>query len=177
MSVRNDSGLGPESVPSQTRRVSVHNAVEAAQRYLLSIQAPDGHWCGELEGDTILESEYILTLHFLGRAGARTRKAAQYLKEKQLPEGGWSIYPGGPAEVSSSVKAYFALKLEGELPDSADLTRARRAILGLGGIEACNSFTKIYLAIFGQFDWSRCPAVPPELVLLPDRFPLSIYRM
>ena len=157
--------------------MDVTGAIAGARDYLFSLQHEDGHWCGELEGDTILESEYILTLHFLGRAGERTRKAAQYLKEKQLPEGGWSIYPGGPAEVSSSVKAYFALKLEGELPDSPDLTRARRAILGLGGIDACNSFTKIYLAIFGQFDWSRCPAVPPELVLLPDRFPLSIYRM
>jgi len=157
--------------------IDVPGAIVGAREHLFSLQHEDGHWCGELEGDTILESEYILTLHFLGRAGERTRKAARYLKEKQLPEGGWSIYPGGPAEVSSSVKAYFALKLEGEPPDSADLSRARRAILGLGGIEACNSFTKIYLAIFGQFDWSRCPAVPPELVLLPDRFPLSIYRM
>src|SRR5205085_3641096 len=81
------------------------------------------------------------------------------------------------AEVSASVKAYFALKLEGERPDSPALVKARQAILALGGIDACNSFTKIYLAIFGQFPWERCPAVPPELVLLPDRFPLSIYRM
>ena len=163
-----------EKISSDTE---VTDAIAGARDYLFALQREDGHWCGELEGDTILESEYILTLHFLGRAGDRTRKAARYLKEKQLAEGGWSIYPGGPAEVSASVKAYFALKLEGEHPDSPDLARARRAILSLGGIEACNSFTKIYLAIFGQFDWSRCPAVPPELVLLPDRFPLSIYRM
>ena len=95
MSVRNDSGRGPESVPSPARRVSVRNAVESAQRYLLSIQASDGHWCGELEGDTILESEYILTMHFLGRSGeARIKKAAEHLRRKQLPGGGWAIYPG-----------------------------------------------------------------------------------
>src|SRR5438132_865708 len=69
MSVRQDSGLGPESVSPGAERNAVGNAVDAARRYLLSIQAPDGHWCGELEGDTILESEYVLTLHFLGRAG------------------------------------------------------------------------------------------------------------
>ncbi len=89
----------------------VRNAVSAAQRYLLSIQHADGHWCGELEGDTILESEYILTLHFLGRTGEpRVRKAAEYLRRKQLPGGGWPNYEGGPADVSVSVKAYFALE-------------------------------------------------------------------
>ena len=155
----------------------VATALGAAREYLLSIQREDGHWCGELEGDTILEAEYVLTLHFLGRAGEKTRKAAAYIREKQLPAGGWAIYPGGPAEVSASVKAYFALKLEGEDPDSPPMRRARAAIEALGGLEACNSFTKIYLAIFGQYDWERCPAVPPELVLLPDGFPLSIYRM
>ena len=119
MSVRPDTGLGPDSAPSRSR-TAVRNAVEAAQRYLLSIQAPDGHWCGELEGDTILESEYALTLHFLGRTGDATfRKLAEHLRRKQLPGGGWAIYEGGPAEVSSSVKAYFVLKLAGDPTQNA----------------------------------------------------------
>jgi len=91
MSVRNDSDSGSESVPSNTSAptattpASVHNAVDAARRYLASIQAPDGHWCGELEGDTILESEYVLTLYFLGRGvEERCRKAAEHLRRKQL---------------------------------------------------------------------------------------------
>jgi squalene-hopene/tetraprenyl-beta-curcumene cyclase len=118
MSVRPDTGQGPDSAPSRSR-TAVRNAVEAAQRYLLSLQAPDGHWCGELEGDTILESEYALTLHFLGRSGdARFKKLASYLRRKQLPGGGWAIYEGGPAEVSCSVKAYFVLKLAGDDPDA-----------------------------------------------------------
>ena len=159
------------------RTPDVATALSAARDYLLSIQREDGHWCGELEGDTILESEYVLTLHFLGRAGEKTRKAAARLRAMQLPEGGWAIYPGGPAEVSASVKAYFALKLEGADPRAPEMEKARRVILALGGLDACNSFTKIYLAIFGQYGWDRCPAVPPEIVLLPDAFPLSMYRM
>jgi len=155
----------------------VATTVSAARDYLFSIQHDDGHWCGELEGDTILESEYVLTFHFLGRAGEKTRKAAAWIRGKQLAEGGWATYPGGPPEVSASVKGYFALKLEGDDPEAPHMRRARQAILGLGGLDACNSFTKIYLAIFGQYDWDRCPAVPPELVLLPDAFPMSIYRM
>jgi len=178
MSVRENSDLGPESALAGTSRSSVRNAVAAAQRYLLSIQAPDGHWCGELEGDTILESEYVLTLHFLGRSGEpRARKAAEHLRRRQLPSGGWAIYEGGPPEVSSSVKAYFVLKLMGDDPDAPHMARARNVILQLGGIEACNSFTRIYLAIFGQCDWDACPAVPPEIVLLPDGFVFNIYKM
>jgi squalene-hopene/tetraprenyl-beta-curcumene cyclase len=157
--------------------VGLANVIANARDYLFSIQHDDGHWCGELEGDSILESEYILTLHSLGRSGERTRKAATYLMRQQLEEGGWAIYPGGPPEVSASVKAYFALKLEGEDPTAPHMAKAQRTIRDLGGVDACNSFTKIYLAIFGQYDWERCPAVPPELILLPDAFPLSVYRM
>ena len=57
------------------------------------------------------------------------------------------------------------------------MVRARDTILTLGGIEACNSFTRIYLAIFGQCSWDDCPAVPPEIVLLPDSFVFNIYKM
>jgi squalene-hopene/tetraprenyl-beta-curcumene cyclase len=170
-----DGRLAGES-DELSARISL--TLEAAQSYLLSIQKDDGHWCGELEGDSIVESEYIMALQFLGRGqGTRTRKLAEYIRTQQLPSGGWAVYPGGPAEVSASVKAYFVLKLTGDTPDAPHMVKAREVILGLGGIEACNSFTKIYLSIFGQCDWEDCPAVPPELILLPDWFPLNIYRI
>src|SRR5215831_11961485 len=91
--------------PSATKESisGVAEAIAAARRYLLSIQREDGHWCGELEGDTILESEYMLTLCFLGRQHEpRFEKLAQYLRRQQLTDGGWAIYPGGPTELSSS---------------------------------------------------------------------------
>src|SRR2546425_456017 len=120
----------------------IRNGIESAQNYLLKIQREDGHWCGELEGDTILESEYILTLYFLGRsAEVRVRKAANYLRKKTLPGGGWANYPGGPADVSSSVKAYFVLKLLGDDPDASHMRKARKVIRDLGGLAAVNSFT------------------------------------
>jgi len=169
---------GRESGGAGVEPDGLRNAVSAAQRYLLSIQHADGHWCGELEGDTILESEYMLTLHFLGRAGEpRMRKAAEYLRRKQLPGGGWPNYEGGPPDVSVSVKAYFALKLVGDPADAPHMKRAREVILRLGGIEATNSFTRIYLAVFGQWEWEACPAVPPELVLLPDWFPFTLDKI
>lgn len=156
----------------------VEQAVARAREHLLSLQEEDGHWCGELEADTVVESEYVLLLHFLGRGGeARARKAAEYIRRHRLPEGGWAIYRGGPPEVSASVKAYFVLKLLGDDPEAPHMQRARRTILRLGGVEATNTYTKIYLAIFGQYDWERCPAIPPEMLLLPDWFYFNVREM
>jgi squalene-hopene/tetraprenyl-beta-curcumene cyclase len=159
-------------------RQRLARAVAAAQGRLLAAQHADGHWCGELEGDTILETEYVLLLHFLGRLDdPRVGRAARYVRRRQLPAGGWAIYPGGPPEVSASVKAYFVLKLAGDDPEAPHMRRARRTIHGLGGLDACNSFTKIYLAICGQYEWQRCPAVPPEMVLLPRWLYFNLYEM
>ena len=104
-------------------------------------------------------------------------KAGQYLRETQLPDGGWGTYPGSGPDINPTVKAYFALKLLGDTADEPHMCSAREVASELGGIDACNSFTKIYLAIFGQFPWSRCPAVPPELILLPRWVPFNIYEM
>jgi squalene-hopene/tetraprenyl-beta-curcumene cyclase len=159
-------------------RDRVGAALSAAQRKLLAAQREDGHWCAELEGDTILEAEYVMLLYYLGRgAEERVREAANYLRSKALPEGGWAIYPGGPAEVSVSVKSYFVLKLLGDPPEAPHMARARARIRELGGLDATNSYTRIYLSIFGQYEWERAPAVPPELILFPTWFPFNLYEM
>jgi hypothetical protein len=122
-------------------RAGVTHSIRAAQDYLLQIQHADGHWCGELEGDTILESEYILTMHFVGRLHEdRCRKAANYIREKMLPGGGWAIYEGGPPEVSASAKAYFVLKLLGDSPEAPHMRESREVIRELGGLDAANRF-------------------------------------
>src|SRR5262245_9208731 len=105
------------SMPAESR--SCASAIGLARDHLLSIQQPDGHWIGELEGDTILESEYVLLLAFLGEEHSdRARKAANYILTKQQPDGSWSNYPDGPFEMSVSVKAYFALVLTGHDKDA-----------------------------------------------------------
>lgn len=146
-------------------------ALERGREHLLAIRQPDGHWVGELEGDTILESEYALLRHFMGCLDAdRLRKLANYLRQAQRPTGGWAQYPGGRVDVSASVKAYLVLKLAGLAPEHPEMERARAAILAQGGVTAANTFTKIYLTIFGQYDWDGTPVVPPELVLFPRWF-------
>jgi squalene-hopene/tetraprenyl-beta-curcumene cyclase len=157
---------------------SLQAGLERARRGLLARQAEDGHWVGELQGDTILESEYVLLMAFLGREREpRIAKAARYILAQQLDDGGWSNYPDGPAELGVSVKAYFALKLAGHDWDEPDMRRACASIRSLGGAALCNSFTKFYLALLGQFPYANCPAVPPEMMLLPPWAYVSIYAM
>jgi squalene-hopene/tetraprenyl-beta-curcumene cyclase len=138
-----------------------------------------GYWVGELEADTTLESDYIIFLYFLDPVANREkiRKLANYIRSKQLPDGSWNIYYGGPGEVSASVKAYFALKLAGVSVHEPSMVLARQAIISMGGVERVNSFTKIYLSFLNQMDWDECPAIPPEIVLLPRFFYFNIYEI
>ena len=151
-------------------------AIACGVSWLLQRQADEGYWCGELEADTTLESDYILYLHVLHRTAA-VPKLANYIRRRQLPDGGWSIYEGGPSELNATVKAYLGLKLAGDAPDAPHLVRARRSIHEMGGLERTNSFTRFYLALVGAIGWDLVPAVPPELMVLPAWSGLNIYRM
>jgi len=156
----------------------VRRAMLRTQQWLLGEQQPEGCWCAELEGDTILESETILLLAFLGEHDSPlAQRLAQRLLDEQLPGGGWAMYPGGDIEISGSVKAYFALKLTGYDPSDEAMQRARQAILAGGGADAVNSFTRFYLALLGQIPYDQCPEVPPEAVLMPRWMPVSLHRV
>ncbi len=157
---------------------ALQSALERTKDWLVERQSAEGFWVGELEGDTILESEYILLMAFLGREREPVcLGCARYIQDQQSQGGGWAIYPGGPTDVSASVKAYFALKLAGISPDDPAMQRARQAIFGAGGAHACNSFTRFYLALLGQIDYDECPLVPPEVVLIPARWNFSLHAM
>src|SRR5215469_8440473 len=153
-------------------------AIAAAKKRLLSQQHAEGYWCGELEADTTLESDYILLHTLLGTGNAeRFQKAANWILRHQNEDGGWSIYVGGPSNISASVKAYFGLKLAGYTADHPALVRARQKILEMGGVTEVNTFTKIYLCFFGQYDYDAVPAIPPEIVLFPNWFWFNIYEI
>jgi squalene-hopene/tetraprenyl-beta-curcumene cyclase len=156
----------------------LEQAIELGADHLLSLQFEPGYWHGELEADSTLESDYIYYLHVLGKADpARIAKLANYVRQKQLPDGGWSIYPGGPSELNATCKAYFALKLAGDNPKSARMLQARETVLRLGGLERSNSYVRFYLAVAGALGWEMVPSILPEMMLLPNWFYLNIYEM
>lgn len=150
---------------------------------LLSMQHDDGYWWAELTADTTLESDYILLQLWLyppqngvWKPVSRTLidKAVRSIRRRQLPDGGFNVYPDGPADVSATVKAYFALKLAGVPVTDPCMELARERILSLGGIQAANSYVKINLSLFNLYPREMCPSIPPELMLLPHDF---IYQM
>jgi squalene-hopene/tetraprenyl-beta-curcumene cyclase len=160
----------------QTVAAAATATLARAQSGLLNLQKPEGFWCGDLLADTTLESDYILVQLWLHPPeGAnwhpptydRVQRAARSILARQLPGGGYNIYPDGAADVSASVKAYSALKLAGVDPASEPMERLRNAILRLGGLQACNSYVKINLSLFGLFPGKYVPTIPPELALLP----------
>jgi squalene-hopene/tetraprenyl-beta-curcumene cyclase len=169
---------GTAALPRRNIESPVEQAVSRSVNWLLSSQSQEGYWWGEIEADTTLESDYILFLHILGRLQSeKVAKLAKYIRDRQLPDGGWSVFHGGPAELSATVKAWVALRLAGDPAASAHLERARKKIHELGGLEATNSYVRFYLAMVGAIDWSLVPAIPPELMLLPEWFPINIYEM
>lgn len=163
---------------SVTSPADIDGALRRSTKWLLERQAPEGYWCGILEGDSILESELILLEAYLDRIHhPRVEQAARALELSQNADGGWSMYPGAPLEISASVKAYFALKLCGRPASAPHMLRARQAIRAAGGADLVNSFTRFYLALLGQIDYQYCPAVAPEVVLLPKWLPINLYRI
>ena len=146
----------------------VESAIERAHRHLLSCQAPDGHWVGELEANSTITSEYLLFCHLTDRVDReREWKMLRYLRRQQLADGGFNLYERGPANLSATIKAYFAMKVAGVAPEDPTLVRARARIRAWGGPTEADVFTKILLALFGEYDWSGIPAMPVEIMLLP----------
>ena len=175
-----ESSTAPAPLPwrQQQWAEKLPNSIERGAEHLISLQADEGYWLGELEADSTLESDYIYYLNVLSKADpVRIAKLANYVRRKQLPDGGWNIYPGGPSELNATCKAYFALKLAGDGPNSPHLAKARAVIHRLGGLEKSNSYVRFYLALVGAVGWDLVPSIPPEMMLLPNWFAMNIYEM
>ena len=158
---------------------AIDEALQRGESWFLKQQNREaGYWVAELEADTTLTSEYIMLRRFLNLVDSeREKKAMRYLIQTQLENGGWPIYSGGPADQSASVKAYFALKLCGVSAEEPFMERARRLILDNGGVVSANVFSKIALALFGQYDWRGIPSMPPEIILAPQWFYFNVYAV
>lgn len=167
-----------EKIESQPAQGKIRSAIHKAQQNLLRLQNSDGHWAGELVVDSTLCSDYVLYMHWAGSVDpVLQEKCVQHIRSRQLPDGGWGIYHGAPSEINASVKAYFALKLAGHSPKSSWMQDARAAILRLGGIPRLNTYTKLYLALLGQFPWKYLPKLSVELILLPTWLFFNIYAI
>lgn len=158
------------------RLAALDVAIQRSQEFLLRVQYPEGYWWGELESNPTMEAEYLLLTQFLGIPDKEMwRKLANHIISRQREDGTWGQFYGAPGDLSTSTECYFALKLAGISPDEPFMRKAREFILSKGGVPKTRVFTKIWLALFGQWDWRGVPIIPAEIMLLPNWFPITIY--
>jgi squalene-hopene/tetraprenyl-beta-curcumene cyclase len=147
-----------------------------AREHLLGLQHADGWWQGELETNVTMDAEDLLLREFLGlHDDAVVAAAGRWIRSQQRNDGTWANFYGGPADLSTTVEAYLALRLAGDEPDAPHMKLARDWIVEQGGVEATRVFTRIWLALSGLWSWDDLPVIPPELIYLPSWFPLNIY--
>ena len=150
--------------------------VERARAHLEGRQDAAGWWKGDLKTNVTMDAEDLLLRQFLGILRPdELDKTARWIRSQQRADGTWAAFHGGPAELSVTVEAYTALRLAGDGLDDPHLIKAREFILAQGGLEATRVFTRIWLALFGEWAWDTLPTMPPELVLLPKWAPLNPY--
>ena len=151
-------------------------ALDRAVAHLLDLQTEQGWWRGLLETNVTMDAEDLMMRQFLGvRTEEETQAAARWIRGKQRPDGSWANFHGGPADPSTTAEAYIALRLAGDDPQEPHMRGARRVVHQHGGLEGTRVFTRIWLALFGQWSWDDLPAMPPEMVFLPSRFPFNLY--
>jgi squalene-hopene/tetraprenyl-beta-curcumene cyclase len=161
---------------SRDLRDAARAALARGRDHLLSRQHPDGYWKAELETNVTMDAEDLLMREFLGiRTPEETALAANWVRQQQQADGGFANYRGGPSNLSTTIEAYAALRLAGDPADAEHMKRARELVQSQGGIQHSRVFTRIWLALFGEWSWKDLPALPPEVILLPPWFPLNIY--
>jgi len=155
---------------------TAQRALDQAVNHLLGLQHDQGWWQGELETNVTMDAEDLLLREFLRvRTPDQTAAAARWIRSCQREDGTWANFRGGHADLSTTVEAYVALRLAGDAPDAAHMTRAADWIRASGGISATRVFTRIWLALFGEWPWDELPVMPPEMIYLPAWFPLNVY--
>ncbi|HWG65605.1 MAG TPA: squalene--hopene cyclase [Streptosporangiaceae bacterium] len=147
-----------------------------ARDYLLALQHQAGWWQGELETNVTMDAEDLLLRQFLGvRTEEQTAAAGRWIASQQRDDGTWANFYGGPGNLSTTVEAYVALRLAGHSPQAPHMAKAADWIRAGGGIAATRVFTRIWLALFGEWSWDDLPVMPPEMIYFPTWLPLNVY--
>jgi len=164
--------------PREEALAKLDYTIERAQRSLVEKQHADGYWHAPLEANAEMNAEFIIFNHFMDVVDIEQEaKLKKFLLDQQNADGSWSLFPEGPGHLSTSIEAYFALKLAGMRAGDETMIQARRWILSQGGIENCGTLARFYLAAMGQVPWDATASVPVEVALLPSWFPFNMYEL
>ncbi len=156
----------------------LHAAIVSGSEWLINRQQPEGFWVGTLESNSCMEAQWVLAMHFLGiRDDHKLPGVIQGILHEQRSDGSWEVYHDAPAgDINSTVECYAALRASGLAPDDHRLEKARLWILEHGGLSETRVFTRYWLALIGEWPWEPLPVLPPELIALPNWFPINLYE-
>ncbi len=158
-------------------REEAAEALRRGEARLRELQHPGGYWWAELESNATITAEHVFMLHAFGLATDDLRRRLDNeLLDTQGDDGGWRVWYSGPPDLSTTAEAWYALRLCGVPADDPRMRRARDVVRGLGGVNRARFFTKLWLAVLGRYPWDAIPVLPPEMILIPPRWPLSPYR-
>ncbi|MGI8870380.1 MAG: squalene--hopene cyclase [Mycobacteriales bacterium] len=164
----------PAAAPAPPRTVAA--TLVSAREALQARQDDAGWWKGELETNVTMDAEDLMLRHIIGVFDPeQAARAAVWIRSQQRPDGTWGNYFGSPADLSTTVEAYVALRLAGDEPQAPHLAAAAAYVREAGGLEGTRVFTRMWLAMVAEWSWDDLPALPPELIYLPRWFPLNVY--
>ena len=156
---------------------NLDHGITTALEWAESNQDPHGFWAGMLESNTCIESEWLLAFHILGYDYEHTDELVGGILRRQRDDGAWESYFDAPSgDINATVETYAALRLTGMSADDEPVRRAREWIFANGGLGKIRVFTRIWLALIGEWPWTSTPNLPPEVIRLPLWCPFNIYH-
>jgi sporulenol synthase len=141
-------------------------------------QSPDGAWHYPFETGISTDAYMIILLRTLEiNDEVLIKSLCERMIQKQEDNGAWKLFfDEHSGNLTPTLEAYYALLYSGYYKEEDEqLLAAKRFILANGGIKNTHIFTKIMLAITGQYQWPAFFPLPVELVLLPEILPINFY--
>lgn len=156
---------------------AIDAAIDTALARTDTEQYADGYWVGVLESNACMEAEWLLAFHVLGHECPWADELVTGILRRQRPDGAWETYHAAPAgDINATVECYAALRACGWAADTEPLVKARDWITAHGGLPATRVFTRLWLALIGEWPWQHTPSLLPEIIRLPLWAPFNIYR-
>ncbi|KAJ3693419.1 hypothetical protein LUZ60_008899 [Juncus effusus] len=156
-------------------------ALRNAVNYLSAIQAKSGHWPGDLPGPIFMTTCLIIALYVTKSLNflslEHQKELRRYFYNTQNKDGGWGQHVGCTSCMMSTAMCYICLRLLGEEAENEKLYEARTWIHDHGGAIMIPSWGKVWLAVFGVYEWSGVNPLPPELFILPSFIPVQPGRL
>lgn len=157
---------------------NIEKTIRQIVEELKACQSSDGSWDFPFETGISTDAYMIILLRTLEiNEEELIRELTKRLLSRQEKNGSWKLYHDeGEGNVTATVEAYYALLYSTYYAKSDPPMRAaKRFIVKNGGIQRSHMFTKIMLALTGQYKWPAFFPIPVEFILLPLSFPINFY--